>query len=59
MDLSIMNKGKDYFIEQLKNEREGFLVERQKYIEQLLEPNRKVGELETKLLQLEGPDDPQ
>lgn len=45
MDLKIANRGKDYLIAELKQEREGFF-------DQLLESSRKVGELETKLLQL-------
>jgi hypothetical protein len=57
-DLSIMNSGKDYFIEQLQKEREGFAQERQGYVEKLMSFNRKVGELETKLLQLEAPKEP-
>ena len=48
IDLKITNRGKDMFIEQLKGERTGFF-------EQLLSANRKVGELETKLLQIESP----
>jgi hypothetical protein len=47
MDLRITNRGKDYFIEQLQKEREGLL-------EQVVTASRKVGELETRLLQLEG-----
>lgn len=58
MDLKITNRGKDYFIEQLQKEREGFSQERQNYIQQLIASNRKVGELETKLLQLQGPRGP-
>ena len=56
MDLKIVNRGKDYFIEQIKSEREGLLG-------QLVSSSRKVGELETRLLQLgarvgrsDGPD---
>ena len=45
MDLRILNKGKDFFIEQLKNERQDFF-------EQVVSANRKVGELENRLLQL-------
>src|SRR5882762_2594453 len=45
MDLRILNKGKDFFIEQLKNERQDLL-------EQTVSANRKVGELENRLLQL-------
>ena len=48
LDLKITNRGKDYFIEQIQKERDGF-------VDQLLSASRKVGELETKLLQLEGP----
>jgi hypothetical protein len=48
MDLKITNRGKDFFIEQLQKERNGVL-------DQLLTTNRKVGELETKLLQLAEP----
>jgi hypothetical protein len=55
MDLKITNKGKDFFIEQLQKERESFVQERQDYVEKLMNFNHKVGELETKLLQLEGP----
>ena len=47
-DLQITNKAKDIVIEQMQKERNGFF-------DQLLAANRKVGELETKLLQLEGP----
>ncbi len=55
MDLRIMNKGKDYLIEQLRKEREAFAGERQGYVEKLMSFNRNLGELETRLLQLEGP----
>ena len=48
MDLRILNKGKDFLIEQLRQERDGFFG-------QLLDASRKVGELETKLLQLKEP----
>ncbi len=47
LDLKIANRGKDYLIDQLKDERTGFF-------EQLLTANRKVGELESKLLGLES-----
>ena len=49
MDLRILNKGKDFFIEQLKKERQDFF-------EQVVSANRKVGELENRLLQLGRPD---
>src|SRR5690348_2981010 len=48
MDLKITNRGKDFFIDQLQKERNGVL-------DKLLTANRKVGELETRLLQLEEP----
>jgi hypothetical protein len=47
MDLKIANRGKDYLIDQLKDERAGFF-------EKLLSAHRTVGQLETKL-QIEGP----
>jgi len=46
LDLKITNRGKDFLIEQMKKERNGFF-------DQLLTANRKMGELETKLLQIE------
>ena len=39
IDLKILNKGKDFLIEQLREERDGFF-------NQLLDASRKVGELE-------------
>jgi signal recognition particle GTPase len=48
MDLKIANRGKDYLIDQLKAERTGFF-------EKLQSANRTVGQMETKLLGLEGP----
>ena len=57
MDLRILNRGKDYFIEQLQKEREGFALERREYIEKLMTFNRKVGELETTLNGLKAPDE--
>ncbi len=47
MDLKIANRGKDYLIDQLKGERTGF-------IDKLLSASRTVGQLETKLHQLDG-----
>ena len=57
MDLKITNRAKDYYIEQLKSEREGFALEREDYVEKLINSNRQIGELETKLLQLQAPQD--
>ena len=48
LDLKITNRGKDFFIEQLQKERDGFFKE-------VIKANRRVGELETRLLQLERP----
>jgi hypothetical protein len=48
MDLKIANRGKDYLIDQLKGERTGIF-------EKLISANRTVGQLETKLHQLDGP----
>jgi hypothetical protein len=47
LDLKITNRGKDFLIEQMQKERTGFF-------DQLLTANRKMGELELKLLQLES-----
>jgi hypothetical protein len=55
LDLKIANRGKDYFIEELRKDREDFTAERRDYVEKLMASNRKVGELETKLLQLSPP----
>jgi hypothetical protein len=51
-DLQITNRGKDYFIERLEKERDRML-------QQVVEANRTVGQLETRLLQLGGPDRPE
>jgi signal recognition particle GTPase len=48
MDLKIANRGKDYLIGELSKERKSFF-------DQLLTSNRTVGQLETKLNQLDGP----
>jgi hypothetical protein len=48
MDLKIASRGKDDLIDQLKGERTGFF-------EKLMSANRTVGQLETKLHQLDGP----
>jgi hypothetical protein len=45
MNLKILNSGKDFLIQQLRQERDSFF-------NQLLDSSRKVGELETRLLQL-------
>jgi len=48
MDARITNKAKDLYIERLTTERE-------KFISQLLESSREIGQLETQLRQLEAP----
>jgi hypothetical protein len=50
LDLKITNRAKDLFIEQLKQERESFAAERQEYVEKLMTFNRRLGELETRLV---------
>jgi hypothetical protein len=55
LDLKITNRVKEQHIARLEKEREDFANERQTYIQQLMGFSRKVGELETKLLRLEGP----
>lgn len=47
LDLKIMNKGKDFLIDQITKERAVFIT-------QLMESSRRTGELETRLLQLTG-----
>lgn len=49
MDLKILNGGKDYVIEQMRKERDGF-------IEQVIAASRKVGQLESRLQRLEAPE---
>ena len=49
LDLKITNRAKDFYIKQLKEEREGFVAERQEYVTQLISANRRMGELETHL----------
>ena len=55
LDLKIMNKGKDYFIEQLKADRERFTQEREQFVQQLVTQSQTIGELKTQLVQLEAP----
>jgi hypothetical protein len=47
-DLKLVNRGKDYYIAQLQEERKDFIT-------RLEADNRLIGQLETKLLQLEAP----
>lgn len=53
LDLKITNRAKDLFIGQLKSEREQFALEREGFVDKLITATRKVGELETRLLQLQ------
>ena len=49
-DLEITNRAKDYFIDQLKAERESFQTERQSYVERLISASREIGQLNSQLL---------
>ena len=55
MDLKITNRAKDMYIERLDQEREAFGEERKEYVTKLMTFNRQLGELETRLLQIESP----
>ena len=57
VDLKIANRGKDYFVEELKNERERFEAERKELVQQLIHHSHRVGELEGVIhhAQLEAP----
>jgi hypothetical protein len=59
MDLKITNRAKDMFIKQLQDERESFSTERKEYVDALMKFNHRVGELETKLRQIEAPNSSQ
>jgi hypothetical protein len=55
LDLKITNRGKDYFVEELKNERVNFESIRKEMTQQLIEQSRRVGELEVKVHLIEAP----
>ena len=55
LDLTITNGVKDMYIQKLHEERSAFALEREKYVNQLVAASREVGELTTRLMQLEGP----
>ena len=55
VDLKITNRAKDYFIERLEKDRENFAVERHGFINKLMSFTRRVGQMETRLLQLGTP----
>ena len=54
-DLKITNRGKDYFVDELKKEREFFETARQQMTQQLIAQSERVGELQVKLHQLAAP----
>ncbi|SUS08819.1 conserved hypothetical protein [uncultured Defluviicoccus sp.] len=54
-DLQITTRAKDYFIEQLQQDRDAFAKERGALIDKLVASSERIGVLETKLLQLERP----
>jgi hypothetical protein len=56
LDLRITNRGKDYLIEEFRKERTTFAEERRMYVEELKKHQRQIGQLETRLLQLEAPE---
>src|SRR5207245_1471712 len=55
LDLKITNRGKDYFVEELKKERESFETVRKEMTQQLIEQSQRVGELQVKVHQLKAP----
>lgn len=57
VDLKIANRVKDQLIEHFQTEREKFGEERQRYVDRLIDSSRRLGELETKLRQIEAPID--
>ena len=50
--MEITNRAKDYFIDQLKAEREGFQAERQNYVERLITTSREIGALRSQVFLL-------
>ena len=55
IDLTITNKGKDYFIQQLEQDRAKLFEEQRLLVDRVAESNRLVGQMEEKLLRLEPP----
>ena len=53
--MKITNRAKDYFIERLEKDREKFAVERHGFINKLMSFTRRIGQMESKLLQLGTP----
>ena len=56
IDLTITNKGKDYFIQRLEEDRTKLVEEQRLLVDRVAESNRLVGNLEEKLLRLEPPE---
>lgn len=52
IDLEITNRVKEQFVEILQQERERFTGERDSYVRELMTQSRRIGELETQVLQL-------
>jgi len=52
LDLKITNRGKDYFVDELKKERDYFEVVRREMTQQLIEKSEHVGQLQVQLVQL-------
>ena len=57
MNLTITDRVKDHAIKQDEKDRSQFAQERKEYIDQLMTFNRRIGTLETQLLQLGAPGD--
>jgi hypothetical protein len=53
-NLQILNAGKDFFVEQLKKEREAFANERREYVDNLIASNRKIGESRNETVTIES-----
>ena len=58
MNLTITDRVKEQVIKQYEKDRSQFAQERKEYIEQLMTFNRRIGELETQVLQLAAPRTP-
>jgi hypothetical protein len=55
LDLRVLNRAKDLFLEELKKDREYFAHERTSLIAQFVENARRLGQLETKVLEIAAP----
>jgi hypothetical protein len=54
-DLEITNRVKEQFVEMLQKDRERIVGEREGYVRELMAQSRRIGELETQVLQLGAP----